>query len=269
MIFLTIPTAILTALSSAAAAPDPVPVASLAPPALTAADEEKVPGPGDPAVWSGSVNIGASYSDGNTDARSVNAAAEAVRRAHDDRYTFKGYWNYGETRNTDTNEFDLTQRRAGASAKYDYFLSEKLYLFAIAGAETDTLADIKLRYYAGPGVGYQWREDEKLKWGSEAGVTYFDTDFYDGEDKEYIAARLANNISWKINEHTTFENTLEAFPSLEDKDDFYGKSDTKVKANLTDSMFAQLQWIYQFTNQPAPDKDRNDNLLVLGVGWSF
>jgi putative salt-induced outer membrane protein YdiY len=264
-----LPTAILAALSSAAPAFEPDPAAIAAMPAPIAEDEEQVPGPGEPAVWSGSVNVGASYSDGNTDARSINAAIDAVRRSHKDRYTFKSYWNYGETRNTDTNEFDLTQRRAGATLKYDYFLSEKLYLFAVAGVETDTLADIELRAYAGPGVGYQWREDERLKWGSEAGVTYFDVDYDESEDKEYIAARLANNIAWKINEHTTFENTLEAFPSLDDADDFYGKSDTKIKANLTESMFAQLQWIYQFTNQPADDKDRNDNLLVLGVGWSF
>jgi putative salt-induced outer membrane protein YdiY len=227
------------------------------------------PKPGEPPEWTGSVAVGATYSDGNTDERSVNAALDAERRSAKDRWTVKGWWNYGETKNQDTNEFDLTQRRAGGTLKYDYFLSKKLYVFAVGGVETDTKADIKLRMYAGPGVGYQWREDDDLKWGSELGVTYFDVDYYESEDKEYVSARVANNIAWKINENTALENTIEAFPSLEDADDFYGKSDTKVKVSLSKAMFAQLQWIYQYNNQPADGKARNDNQLVLGVGWSF
>lgn len=219
--------------------------------------------------WTGSVNIGAAYSDGNTDSRAVNAAAEAERRSEADRWTAKGYWNYGQQRDSASGDFTISQRRAGASLKYDFFMTKQLYLFAIAGIETDLLADISKRYYAGGGVGYQWREDSDVKWGSEAGLTYFNTDYKNSEDTDYIAARLANNIAWKINENTSLENSIELFPSLEDANDFYGKSDTKVKTNLSKTMFAQLQWIYQFTNRPADGKDRVDNLLVLGVGWSF
>jgi putative salt-induced outer membrane protein YdiY len=144
-----------------------------------------------------------------------------------------------------------------------------MYLFGVAGVESDTLADIKLRYYVGPGAGYQWREDDKLKWGSEAGVTYFSTDYDSSPDKDYLAARLANNIAWKINDNTAFENYVELFPSLENADDLTAKSDTKIKVSMTKAMFAQLQWVYQFTNQPAAWKERVDNLVVLGVGWSF
>lgn len=218
--------------------------------------------------WTGNVNIGASYSDGNTDSRAVNAAAEAERRAEKDRWTAKGYWNYAEQRDS-TGEFGISQRRAGASLKYDYFLSKKMFAFGIGGVETDSLADIHLRSYIGAGAGYQWREDDVLKWGSEAGITYFKTDYKVSDDKDYIAARLANNVAWQINEQTKLENNIELFPSLEDAKDFYGKSDTKVKTNLSKTMFAQLQWVYQYTAQPADGKERSDNLLVLGVGWSF
>lgn len=221
-----------------------------------------------PVKWTGNVNIGASYSDGNTDARSINAAADAERRAEKDRWTAKAYWNYGEQRGGD-GEFGLSQRRAGASLKYDYFMSKQLYLFGIAGIETDTLADIRKRYYVGAGVGYQWREEANFKWGSEVGVTFFKTDYKVSEDTDYIAARIANNIAWQINDKTKLENNIEVFPSVEDAKDFYGKSDTKIKTNLSEKMFAQLQWVYQYTARPAAGKERNDNLVVLGVGWSF
>ncbi len=238
-------------------------------PALVAEDQSAADAAaGGPPKWTGSVNVGASYSDGNTDSRTINAAVDAMRRSEDDRWTVKGYWNYGESRDS-TGHLGITDRRAGASLKYDYFLSKKLYVFGVAAIETDLLADIGKRYYVGPGVGYQWQESEKFKWGSEAGVTYFNTDYTHSEDKEYIAARIANNITWVINENTTFENAAEIQPSLEDSNDFYGKSDTKLKVSLSKAMFAQLQWVYQFTNSPADGKERNDNLVVLGVGWKF
>jgi putative salt-induced outer membrane protein YdiY len=238
-------------------------------PALVAEDQKALDAKdGGPPKWTGSVNVGASYSDGNTDSRTVNAAVDAERRSEHDRWTFKGYWNYGESRDSN-GELGITDRRAGASIKYDYFLTKKLYVFGIAAIETDFLADISKRYYAGPGVGYQWQETDAFKWGSEVGVTYFNTDYTHSEDKEYVAARIANNITWVINENTTFENSAEIQPSLEDSSDFYGKSDTKLKVSLTKAMFAQLQWVYQFTNQPADGKERNDNLVVLGIGWKF
>ncbi len=221
-----------------------------------------------PVKWTGSVNIGASYADGNTESRAVNAAAEAVRQTEADRWTAKTYWNYAEQKGS-TGDFEISQRRAGASLKYDYFMSKQLYLFGIGGLETDTLAGIKLRSYIGGGVGYQWRDDSDIKWGSEAGLTYFKTDYKTSKDTDYIAARLANNFAWQITEQTKFENNIELFPSIENSKDFYGKSDTKIKTNLSKTMFAQLQWIYQYTNRPASGAERADNLVVLGVGWSF
>jgi putative salt-induced outer membrane protein YdiY len=250
--------------------PDAPPSEPGAFPALIALDQAATPPTeGGPPKWTGSLNIGASYSDGNTDSRSINAAIDAERRSEKDRWTAKGWWNFAESRDSSTGELGVTDRRSGGSLKYDYFLSKKLYVFAVGGVESDFQADISLRYYAGPGVGYQWHETDDFKWGSEAGLTYFKTDYKSSEDKEYVAARFANNISWKINDHTQLENAAEIFPSLESADDFYGKSDTKLKVTLSEAMFAQLQWVYQYTSQPADGKERNDNLLVLGVGWKF
>lgn len=243
----------------------PAPVSALVVESHTEAPKE--------VKWTGNVAIGATYSDGNTDSRGVNAAAEAERRAEHDRWTAKGYWNYAEQKVAGDNE--ISTRKGGATLKYDYFVSKKMFVFGLVGWETDTLANIEERVYVGGGLGYQWREDEKLKWSSEAGLTYFMEDFFDDGDpttddsNEYLAARLANNVVWQINEKTKLENLVEAFPSLEDKDDFYGKSDTKVSTSLSEKMFAQLQWVWQYDNTPASGRDRNDNSLILGIGWSF
>ena len=89
------------------------------------------------------------------------------------------------------------------------------------------------------------------------------------EDKDYFAARLANNLFWQINAQTSFEQTAEAFPSIEDADDFYGKVDNKAKVKLSDAMYAQVQYVFDYDNTPADTKERDDHTLTLGVGWSF
>ncbi|MFN9786456.1 MAG: YdiY family protein [Planctomycetia bacterium] len=214
--------------------------------------------------WTGSVTVGASTSSGNTDTTSINASGDAERRAEHDRWTAKAYWNYSEQ------EDQLSARKSGASLKYDYFATKEIYYNGIAGVDNDKLAQLELRYYIGAGVGFQWREEEAFKWGSEVGVTYFSEERYTGEDEEYPAARLANNIVAQFNDKTSFENTIEAFPSLEDPaDDFFAKIDTKLKTNLTEKMYAQLQFTLNYDKTPPDDVESTDRLLTLGLGWSF
>ncbi len=255
-------------LAAIPAAPATAPAAFVEASPLAPFVSQDAPAPKEPK-WTGSVAIGATYTSGNTDTRAVNADAKAERRGEKDRWTAKGFWNYGDQKDAATGDNTLTVRKAGASLKYDYFLSEKLYVNAIAGIETDALADMESRYNAGAGVGYQWKESDEFKWGSEAGITYIVENRKLVEDDEYAAARVANDVEWRINDKTSLSNTLEAYPSLEDGDDFFGRSDTRVKTNLTEAMFAQLQWVWDYDNTPSAGKDRNDHKLVLGVGWSF
>ena len=219
--------------------------------------------------WTGSVAIGAVYQDGNTDARSVNATGKAEYRREKDRWTIDGFWDYGETKDQTTGDWALNSRKAGLAAKYDYFLSQKLYVSGNASADTDTLADIKLRTFFGASVGYQWQESETFKWNSEIGAGYLTEEHYVDDDKDYWAGRAMNNIEWQINDKCSFANTATVYMSLEDKEDVNTRSDTRLKTNLTDTMFAQLQWVWDYDNTPATDKERNDNKVSLGLGWSF
>lgn len=256
---------ILAAFSASA----PGPATAPSPLAACVAEDAAVPAAPVETKWSGSISAGAIYQDGNTDARSVNANFNAERRAEQDRWTAKGFWDYGQQKDPASGEFVLSSRKAGASLKYDYFLSKALYVNAVAGADTDTLADLRLRSYVGAGAGYQWREDDTLKWGSEAGVTWMNEDRWAGANEQFPTARVANIVEWKLDEKTSFGNTLEVFPSLERGEDVFGRSDTRLKTSLTKAMFAQLQWIFDYDNTPAAGKGRQDNKVVLGLGWSF
>lgn len=234
-------------------------------PALEAAPVSVVPAPEEviDGKWHGFVDVGGTYTDGNTDLSSIRVAAEAVRRLEDDRYTLKSYWNYAQ------NEGSITDRNAGASAKWDHFLSEKLFVNGLGGVETDTLARLKLRYYLGGGAGYQFLESERTKLLGEAGVVYFDEKFFNGDKNDYIAARGAYDLDFQVSPTTLFEQTAEAFPSLEAVEDFYGKLDSKLTFTITATWAAFIQHILNYDNTPATGSERLDNRVVVGVRWTF
>ncbi len=93
--------------------------------------------------------------------------------------------------------------------------------------------------------------------------------YYTATDDSYVAARLAANTFYAPNKTWTIQHTLELFPSVEDTDDFYGRSDLKASATLSENMLAQVQWIMDYDNTPPTGNDRIDNRYLLSIGWKF
>lgn len=242
-------------------------VADAAPAPAPTQDLEETGEIGAPPVWTGTVSVGLTATDGNTEMLSAAAGFDAKRRSEWDRYTVRGFWNY--TEQTVDGESELTQRNVGMTGKYDYFVDDQLFYLGNAGWESDELANLDLRWYAGGGVGYQLREDEKVKISGEAGLVYFSEDYADGSDEEYISGRLAYDYFRELTPTAVFEQTAEVFPSLEDIEDISGKLDTRVRVSITDDMFAQLQWVMDYDNTPAEGAYRMDHRVILSLGWGF
>ncbi len=227
--------------------------------------------------WSGTLSVGASWTDGNTETDTITGTFNAIRRGEKDRWTLDAFGNYGSTTDTVTDVKDTTTNNSGASAKYDYFLSKKTYLFANSLAKVDHVADLDLRAVLGAGVGYQWKETEKLKWGTEAGLSYVDEDFDDNAfDTDFLAARFASNLAYQISKSAAFEQVAEVLPSLDDSEDIIAKIDNRLKLNITGKWIAQIQYVLDFDGSvptgsaPGPDgKEETDHRIVLGLGWSF
>jgi len=220
--------------------------------------------------WTGSLALGASWTDGNTEAETLTGTFNTIRRGEDDRWTLDLYSNYGETTDRVTEDTDITTNNHGGSLKYDYFLSKKLYAFGNGSGKVDHVADLDLRYVAGAGVGYQWKESEKLKWGTELGLSYVDEDFEDDTaDVDFTAVRAASNLAWQISKTTAFEQVAELLPSLDDSEDVIARVDNRLKLNIVGRWIAQIQYVLDFDGSPAPGNEEADHRVVLAVGWGF
>jgi putative salt-induced outer membrane protein YdiY len=220
--------------------------------------------------WTGSVTVGAKVTTGNSETRGANATADAELRREDDRISLGFLWLFDENSNNDTDTWTLTDRKTTGKAQYDYFFSKKTYAYVKGQWENDHTAALDLRQTYSVGLGRQIREDEKFKLGTELGVAWVEEDFQGSvDDKEYPAARVAYNLDWAISKSWSLAQNAEAYPSLEDSDDIYTKLDTRLKAAFGESMFGQLQWLYDWNNSPATGKERSDHQLLLSIGWKI
>jgi len=214
-------------------------------------------------AWTGSVSGGALLSTGNNKSRSATVTAGAERKVEENRVTLGALWNYTEENDV------LTQRNIYGTGQYDRFLTEKAYAYINASGEADRQAGVDLRWTGGAGMGYQFRDDESWKASGELGISYVDEAFNSGLDSQYASARAGYKTAYLASDKWEFAHDGLIFPSLEDGNDVYTRFDTRVKTSLTDSMFAQLQWIYNWDNTPETGKVRDDHLFLLTVGWSF
>ena len=223
-----------------------------------------------PAEWTGSLNFGGSIQQGNTEKRAATSDFTAVRRSEIDRFTALGWWEYSEEQDRTTYDWTISQRRLGMGLKYDYFLSKKAYTYVNTAGESDKLRDLDLRYTVGAGLGYQFVEEKDFKFGAEVGAGYFLEDYRSATpDDDYITLRGAYNLEKSITSTLKFLQTFVVFPSAENSDDVVLKLDTRLQANLSQSMIAQLKFVWDYDNTPAPAKERSDFGYYLTVGWSF
>src|SRR5262245_20679311 len=97
-------------------------------------------------LWEGSIVGSSTWTRGNTVNQSTAVDLNAIRRGLEDRLTFKAWYRSARSEDPSTGVSSTTERKAGGSLKYDYFLTKKLYLYAMTSAERDAIAALDLRF---------------------------------------------------------------------------------------------------------------------------
>lgn len=218
--------------------------------------------------WSGNVRAGALIARGNSDSEAFNLAGDAQRRTVDDRLTLSGQYLYARSRKSDGVK-EATTDNWFAQVKYDYFISKRLYLYAVARFERDNIAELNLRALPGVGLGYQWLEGPRENFRTEAGLglTYED---YEGEESEmYPNARFAYAYDRMLVDNVKFIHNLEYLPSLEDVGEYIINADAGLRVNLTARFFTDFKVEFKYNARPDTDVSRSDLRYILAVGWQF
>ena len=219
--------------------------------------------------WQASGSIGLSTATGNTEKRAMNMVFDAELRRERDRISTGLFWRYADQLNAGTGETDLTERKSGIKGKYDRFVSERTYWLVNAGVDADKLAGLDRRTTTGLGLGYQFEEGEDWTASAELGLNWFQELFGAAEDQEYVTLRVAGKWERRNAGDWTISQSVELFPSVEDSDDIYSKLDSRLRYDLSEKLYGQLQWVVDWDNTPADTQERLDQTWLFTVGWSL
>ena len=214
--------------------------------------------------WTGNINAGGAFTQGNTETRTLQMDGETIARSLYNRYTLGGRFQRAKDRGLDT------QFNSRIRGKYDRFFTEQWYGYVNTTFENDRFKDLRLRSVFGVGNGYQIFETPNLNLSVEGGVTHIREDFYQGEDDSYPGIRWALNY-----DHLLFSSKVRLFHNHETLVGFQETSQilfnsrTGLRFPLVFNLNATTQFNYDWASDPAEGREKEDSALMftLGYGW--
>ncbi|HLU48303.1 MAG TPA: DUF481 domain-containing protein [Planctomycetota bacterium] len=220
----------------------------------------------------GNLSLGVQIADGNTQTKGASFVGEIVARSERQRLTLRGAWNYAED-----SVSGVTARNTLGTIKYDFFLTERVFLFASALFEEDRFQDLNLRTALAAGPGYQFvkRGDFEDRWLSgleiygEVGIAYFNEDFRMGADNRYVSARWSLKADLPLNDRLSLFHFHEGYPGLEDLEDLYILTQQGIRLTIWEGFLATLQVNWRWDNTPSPGFERSDTLYLVTLGYQF
>jgi len=213
--------------------------------------------------WKGAVVVAGNYQTGNTERSALRLSADAVRKGDKERFSMNFIYDLAEENKA------LASRSVYGSLKYDYFFTKKFYGYLGVELLSDRYKDINLRTVVGPGVGYQIWDEQRKALAVEAGIAYFSEDLKVGDDKSWVAARLAGNYMYKITDTITFTDNLILYPSLEKASDFKLRNEAAIATALGAGWSMKLANVLDYDNEPVAGIKKTDSVLLLGLQYAF
>lgn len=219
---------------------------------------------GEGYVWTGNLNLGGAFNNGNSTNRNMQFNGESVLRGLEDRYTVQGYYYWAEDND------QQTQNNARVRGQYDHFFTKKWFSYLNTIQEKDRFRDIKLRSTYGVGSGYQIFESEKLNLSVEGGVSLITQDYYEEANDKHAALRWAVNYNQYL-----FDSFVQAFHRHEvlytprSPSQVLVYSSTGLRFPFIFGLSASTQMDYNFDSRPADDRRKGDTRALFTLGYSW
>ena len=219
---------------------------------------------GEGYVWSGNLNLGGTFNNGNSKNRNMQFNGESITRGLEDRYIVQGYYYWTEDNG------EQTQNNARVRGQYDHFFTPKWFSYLNTIQEKDRFRDIKLRSTYGVGTGYQMFEGEKLNLSLQGGVSWVKQDYYEGSDDNHAALRWAVDYNQFL-----FDSFVQAFhrhevmytPRSPSQILFY--SSTGLRFPFVLGLSATTQLDYNYDSRPVDDRRKGDTRALFTLGYSW
>lgn len=220
--------------------------------------------PSDPSLWSKSLGLGASVTDGNSNTTEVNFSGAASRDFENNIWDFVLNYSYGESDNEESDDRQLTRNQVNTRASYKRLLSEKIFTGLGARFVYDEIADIDYRYFINPHVGAFTMKKDDLKLSFETGPSYIIEKVGNVED-DYLAPRFANHFEWKLNGQGKVFQNFEILFDVTSSDNYIINAEVGIESALTSLLSLVFVARDAYDNEPAEGRIRNDIALISSI----
>ena len=216
--------------------------------------------------WRYALGLGASWASGNSDSKSVNVTADAVKATQYDKWTLYGRMLYGEDENQTTSD------QLSAGVRYDRDITPKWFHFGILDWLRDRPANLNRRISLNSGLGYHFYKRDDGFWDVFAGLGYShddlvaQTEVADAQRSNYGRAELliGEQSEHRISDTATLKQRLSFFPSLEDSDSYRGVFDVSLSVAVNRRFDLTAALNYRYNSEPGTGLEKKDVLFVTG-----
>jgi len=229
--------------------------------------------PKPPAEWkfSGNVTAGANRETGNTNTEKYNLIGNMTIAKLPDEIKLYAEFHKEWSKNK------LSKDNGLGSATYKRFLSKKWFLFGNGTAQMDKFKDLELLGNIGAGPGYQFWRSRVKNLSAQLGPAYaFEKftrkmTFLDGKDqRSYFAGYWALDFDmWFFDKFFQVFHHDDILYNFQHSDNWTLSTRTGIRIPMVLKLYASFQFNYDFDNQPADGKKKNDQALIFGLGWAF
>jgi putative salt-induced outer membrane protein len=234
--------------------------------------------PKEDGQWRGAFAAGLAIASGNTKSTNFNASVDMMRATKEDRITVFLTSLYGTRDVGGTSEKTANLSRGGV--RYDWNLSDRLFVFGLLEAEQDKIQRLDSRFVGGAGFGYRVIKEKDTSFdvfGGIAGrrdsntitvvratplpatsidqkVTSNSTELLLGEESNH-----------KLSDSVSFKQKLTVFPNLKNSGEYRAQFESGLVVAIASGINLQLTLSDRYNSDVAKGTKKSDLLFLTGI----
>jgi putative salt-induced outer membrane protein len=220
--------------------------------------------------WSGTGQIGAFQSSGNSDNVGATLSLALNRIGVDWQHRLKGTADYQRSNGRTSREQFL------ASYEPRYQLGRNLFAYALAQYERDRFQGFSSRYSLSGGLGYKVLDSAAAQLSVKAGPAWRAVDFLDGSSESSFGALAGLDFDWRIARSLTLTQDTSlvadsggAATVIVDSSSTSIFATTGLEAKISDGLTTRLSYTVDYNSNPPIGAVSTDTLTRFTLVYGF
>ena len=220
--------------------------------------------------WSGSGEIGAFHSSGNSGEAGLSLGLKLKREGIDWSHAFRVTADYKHSNGTTTRE------QIFAAYEPRYQIDDGLFAYGLGQFERDRFQGFSARYALSGGLGYKLVDNDRLQLSAKLGPAFRTTTFTDGTSESRLAGLAGLDFDWQISDRLklTQDTNMVADAGGEATVIFDSANTslvvvTGLEAKISDKLSTRLSFKLDYDSNPPAGAVSTDTLSRFTLLYGF